>query len=88
MADKSNPNTPNGGNGGTGPSQVIVHFPAIGAGDPLRMERRNATSGQVIVAGVWLLVSAMWEIFSSLNTQAMKQAQEAQMLQDIMKKAK
>jgi len=90
MTDKHKPGNEPGhepGNGGAGPSQVIVHFPALGAGDPTRMERKNATSGQVIVAGVWLLVTAAWEIFSSLNAQAMQAAREQQVLQDLIRKS-
>ena len=77
-----------GGNGGGQASNVIVTFYSLGAADPVSVKRENATSGQVAIAGFWLLATALWEIMASLNQQAASRMQEAAMMESIMKSKK
>jgi hypothetical protein len=82
------PTDPKKGNGSPPPSIVTVTFPALGTADPTRVDRQNATSGQVVVAGFWLLATVLWELFATLNAQAAQRAQENAMMQSLMKGVK
>jgi len=77
-----------GGNGSPPPSLIIVTFPAPGIGDPTRVDRQNATHGQAVIAGFYLLGGALWELFQMLGQQAARQMQDQAAMQSILKGGK
>jgi len=49
-------------------SRIIVNFPGEGIADPTGVFRERVTTGQLVVAGVWMLIMAVFVIVEHLKT--------------------
>lgn len=48
-------------------SRIVVNFPAYGQADPDGVLREHVTTGQIISAGVWLLILAVFSMVEHLR---------------------
>jgi len=74
------------GNGEPTPSAVVVTFPGPGAADPLNVELRGATPGQLAVASIWLLGMSLHGIFVAMSAQQQQAMKEQAMIKSLIGK--